>query len=62
MRETDDTDRSGLNRTQRRQLRDLGWRGLGRRRAKRPRAIRRRHLVDADVDEATTLVDLETSR
>jgi hypothetical protein len=53
-----DTDRPRLDRAQRRELRSLGWRWLGRRRAKRPRSISRRHLVDADVEEAT-LVDLE---
>jgi hypothetical protein len=58
MSDTSNT-RPGLDRAQRRELRSLGWRGLGRRRAKRPRSIDRRHLVDADVAE-TALVDLET--
>ncbi|WP_251343096.1 hypothetical protein [Haloplanus halophilus] len=59
MNDTSDTHGSRLDRAQRRQLRDLGWRWLGRRRAKRPRSISRRHLVDADVDDQGTLVDLE---
>jgi len=50
--------RSRLDRAQRRELRSLGWRWLGRRRAKRPRSVDRRLLVDADVAE-TALVDLE---
>ncbi|AXG07577.1 hypothetical protein DU500_14700 [Haloplanus rubicundus] len=57
MSDTSDT-RSRLDRAQRRELRSLGWRWLGRRRAKRPRSIDRRHLVDADVEE-TALVDLD---
>jgi hypothetical protein len=57
MSDTSDT-RSRLDRVQRRELRSLGWRWLGRRRAKRPRSIDRRHLVDAEVEE-TALVDLD---
>jgi hypothetical protein len=57
MSDTSDT-RSRLDRAQRRELRSLGWRWLGRRRAKRPRSMDRRHLVDADAEEAT-LVDLD---
>ena len=57
MSDTSDT-RSRLDRAQRRELRSLGWRWLGRRRAKRPRSMDRRHLVDADAEE-TTLVDLD---
>jgi hypothetical protein len=60
MSDTSDTDRPRLDRTQRRQLRNLGWRWLGRRRAKRPRSFGRRHLVPVDADEETALVDLET--
>ncbi|MFC7255424.1 hypothetical protein ACFR97_14335 [Haloplanus litoreus] len=59
MSDTSDTHRSRLDRTARRQLRNLGWRWLGRRRAKRPRSISRRHLVDVDVDDEAALVDLE---
>jgi hypothetical protein len=58
MSDTSDTTRPRLDREQRRELRSLGWRWLGRRRAKRPRSAKRRHLVDADVEEAA-LVDLE---
>jgi len=58
MSDTSDT-RSRLDRVQRRELRSLGWRWLGRRRAKRPRSIDRRHLVDAEVDDETALVDLD---
>jgi hypothetical protein len=58
MSDTSDTTRPRLDREQRRELRSLGWRWLGRRRAKRPRSVKRRHLVDADVEEAA-LVDLE---
>ncbi|WP_049936072.1 hypothetical protein [Haloplanus natans] len=57
MSDTSDT-RSRLDRAQRRELRSLGWRWLGRSRAKRPRSIDRRHLLDADAEE-TTLVDLD---
>jgi len=53
-----DTSRSRLDRETRRELRSLGWRWLGRSRAKRPRSIDRRHLVDAELPE-TALVDLE---
>ena len=58
MSDTSDTSRSRLDRETRRELRSLGWRWLGRRRAKRPRSIDRRHLVDAEVEE-TALVDLD---
>jgi len=58
MSDTSDT-RSRLDRVQRRDLRSLGWLWLGRRRAKRPRSIDRRHLVDAEVDDETALVDLD---
>jgi hypothetical protein len=54
-----DTERRRLDRGTRRRLRELGWRWLGRRRAKRPRSIDRRHLVDVDVDDETALVDLK---
>jgi len=59
MSDTSDTFRSRLDRAQRRELRSLGWRWLGRRRAKRPRSMSRRHLVEAEVDDETALVDLE---
>jgi len=58
MSDTSDTHRSRLDRVQRRELRRLGWRWLGRSRAKRPRSVKRRHLLDADIEEAA-LVDLE---
>jgi hypothetical protein len=58
---SDTPTRSGLDRAQRRELRSLGWRWLGRRRAKRPRSVDRRHLVAADTAD-TTLVDLDTRR
>jgi hypothetical protein len=54
-----DTTRSRLDREQRRELRDLGWRWLGRRRAKRPRSVSRRHRIPVDVDDETALVDLD---
>ncbi|MFB6196165.1 MAG: hypothetical protein ABEI80_08325 [Haloplanus sp.] len=60
MSDTSDTTRSQLDREQRRKLRELGWRWLGRRRAKRPRPVSRRHRVDADVNDEATLVDLES--
>jgi hypothetical protein len=59
MSDTSDTERRRLDRGTRRRLRKLGWRWLGRRRAKRPRSIDRRHLVDVDVDDETALVDLK---
>ncbi|MFD1634308.1 hypothetical protein ACOZ4L_01090 [Haloplanus ruber] len=59
MSDTSDTHRPRLDREQRRELRNLGWRWLGRRRAKRPRSVSRRHLVDAEVDDETALVDLD---
>ena len=59
MSDTSDTSRPKLDRAQRRQLRNLGWRWLGRRRAKRPRSVSRRHLVDAEVDDEAALVDLD---
>jgi len=55
-----DTPRPRLDRAQRRELRRLGWQWLGRRQAKRPQSISRRHLVDADVDDETALVDLHS--
>jgi hypothetical protein len=58
MSDTSDTQ-SRLDRAQRRELRNLGWRWLGRRQAKRPRSIDRRHLVDAEVDDEAALVDLD---
>jgi hypothetical protein len=57
MSESTDTRRSRLDRVQRRQLKDLGWRWLGRRRAKRPRPVDRRHRLDVETE--TALVDLE---
>ncbi|MFB6103253.1 MAG: hypothetical protein ABEJ73_11910 [Haloplanus sp.] len=59
MSDTSDSHRSRLDRAQRRKLRELGWRWLGRRRAKRPRSMGRRHLVTVDVDDEAALVDLE---
>jgi hypothetical protein len=54
-----DTTRPRLDREQRRELRALGWRWLGRRRAKRPRSVSRRHRVPVSVDDETALVDLD---
>jgi hypothetical protein len=59
MSDTSDTPPSRLDRAKRRQLRELGWRWLGRKRAKRPRSVDRRHLVEAAVDDDAALVDLD---
>lgn len=59
MTDEDDGERTRLDRTQRSELRRLGWRWLTRRRAKRPRQVRRRERIDVTVEDEETLVDLD---